>query len=355
MVDWNVGWVLNTIIIVIFIFATIFLSSLLSNFVTQIGNKTKIPSTILFGVILGVVASLPEFFIAILGVLTFDETNAEGMGQKYYFFELINAGLLSFLLLFFGLLMLRKQLNEIRFSKPVVINSTCIFIMLFSLVVCLFFNPPLAFWITSPLSIVIYATCIYFMCRKKKESAVKEHHFSTNMTKTGVGAQATLSTLIISSVGIIIALIAICFVLIKAVEQVVKYFPENGKLDFTGELILGLVSALPEVVIVINLIKLKNINGLIADILGSLLFTMFTIAIVDFINTDATQNYASGNFAMFSLYTMLIFSLLLLFSLILNKFWKSENRLVVHRIINGILIASVALYFAYVIFIYIVS
>jgi hypothetical protein len=158
------------------------------------------------------------------------------------------------------------------------------------------------------------------MCRKKKESAVKEHHFSTNMTKTGVGAQATLSTLIISSVGIIIALIAICFVLIKAVEQVVKYFPENGKLDFTGELILGLVSALPEVVIVINLIKLKNINGLIADILGSLLFTMFTIAIVDFINTDATQNYASGNFAMFSLYTMLIFSLLLLFSLILNKF-----------------------------------
>jgi hypothetical protein len=58
---------------------------------------------------------------------------------------------------------------------------------------------------------------------------------------------------------------------------------------------------------------------------------------------------------MFSLYTMLIFSLLLLFSLILNKFWKSENRLVVHRIINGILIASVALYFAYVIFIYIVS
>jgi Ca2+/Na+ antiporter len=58
---------------------------------------------------------------------------------------------------------------------------------------------------------------------------------------------------------------------------------DSPKTGFGYSLLLGIVTSIPETITVITLLKLKNVNAAISDILGSNMFSCLILSIVDLI------------------------------------------------------------------------
>jgi Ca2+/Na+ antiporter len=57
----------------------------------------------------------------------------------------------------------------------------------------------------------------------------------------------------------------------------------SAKTGFGYSLLLGIVTSIPEMITVITLLKLKNVNAAIGDILGSNMFSCLILSIIDLI------------------------------------------------------------------------
>jgi hypothetical protein len=91
---------------------------------------------------------------------------------------------------------------------------------------------------------------------------------------------------------------------------------------------------------------LRNINGLVGDLIGSILFSFFTVFIINLINgTPITHNNPESMHQIITTISGVIFSsIILLVAYFLNNNWKDPNRDKVHNAINTLSLIGVCLF-----------
>jgi cation:H+ antiporter len=65
---------------------------------------------------------------------------------------------------------------------------------------------------------------------------------------------------------------------------------ESGNSAFGSSILLGIVTSIPEIVTVITLLRLKNVDAAITDILGSNLFSLVIMGFVDLVTIMNQDN-----------------------------------------------------------------
>ncbi len=112
--------------------------------------------------------------------------------------------------------------------------------------------------------------------------------------------------------------------------------------SFVGVILLALATSLPELTVSIQAIKMKSYNMAAGNILGSNIFNIAIIFVVDLCYREGSLYDTLGEFHIISA----VFSILILLTLMIGMLFKDKRRKVDSWIIGGIYIA--AMYILYI-------
>lgn len=254
---------------------TVFSTARASHYIHEIDGKTKISGALLGGVVLATVTSLPEFITTITSTVALESPglafgNVFGSNMfnllilaavdlifvKHLFFDKTNTGIKTNALIILMYLIFIVPFASIRF--------TALGIDFFNITIGLMFS------VISLLIIIVYIFALRSMSQELPQEKVVSN-----------------SALSLKSASIRFALWALAVILSSYFITVVTdglASELNLSASFAGAIFLGAATSLPELTAVITLFKLKSYDIALGNILGSNVFNMTIISVVDFIN-----------------------------------------------------------------------
>jgi cation:H+ antiporter len=255
-------------------FIVIFATSRLSYFIDELDKKTHISGALIGGVLLATVTSMPEFITSITSTMTLNQPGlafGNVFGSNIFNIVILAIADLVFMKhMFFNKVKTQRKTNAfvilmyIIFSIPMLLSQfTNINYDTFSVSMVLTFN------IISLIIVVIYFLSIKAMNEDETEQSDEV---------------SSLSYKKIATMFILWALVVIgssYFVTLVVNELRVDM---NLGASFAGAIFLGVATSLPELTAVITLTKLKNYEAALGNIVGSNIFNMTIISVVDLIN-----------------------------------------------------------------------
>jgi len=332
---WNVNPIFNIFLFLLLLLNVLYLSDRLGKEITILGNKLKIRASLLYGIILGVSFSLPEFFIALFTAILPDfrtevlntHRNVLDSVAQFITSDLIGSVWISLLLLVIGIFCLWKHIGDIKHSRLDVVNicliSACLIFILLGAIFSIFSIPfNIGFLnIASLVCLIAYIiSCVFCGMEKETVGLHAIPHDATNQPKKYLifKVSVTLTILVVSSF----------FINLSATELLTtNYGKEDAYIFAGGDFMISLLSSSPEIMVIISFIRKKNINGIIGDLLGSILFTLFTLSIMNFVLQD--QNIFTPdvyrNDILFFILPCLASSLILLVLICINRYKKNFN------------------------------
>ncbi|MGL5541128.1 MAG: sodium:calcium antiporter [Erysipelotrichaceae bacterium] len=250
----------------------VFLSFRLSFYVDEIDKKTNLSGALIGGVILAAVTSLPELFTSLTAVLRLNQPNlVQGNILGSNIFNLFILGFLTFLT--------AKQFQTAKISKSHG-NNLLYGIFMYVLVFGALLIPKLSLNlfgfninIVSIGIVVLYAISIRFM--SVDQSATNEEESNSNLTIKQVAVRFGLYAL---------GLVIVSIVLTNVTDQIAKEL--NLGATVAGALFLGIATSLPEFSSCISLVKMKNYNAAIGNIVGSNIFNFAIFAFADLLHRN---------------------------------------------------------------------
>lgn len=247
----------------------VYLSIKLSFYVDELDRKTNISGAFIGGVVLAAVTSLPELFTSFTAILQFNQPNlVQGniLGSN-----LFNLTILGTLVLFTA-----KQYQGAKISKSQR-NNLWFGLVMFFLVFCgfqfefLFVSfGQFSFNIASIIILLLYGLSIKFM--SEDHSAMNEEEPQTSLTVKAVFVRFGLLS---------IALIVVSILLTRTTDQISQAL--NLGATAAGAIFLGVATSLPELTSCISLVKMKNYNAAIGNVVGSNIFNFAIFAVADFV------------------------------------------------------------------------
>lgn len=271
------------IVYLILAVAVIFFSIKASIYVDLIDKKTNLGGAFIGGVMLSAVTSLPELFTSLSSTLLINKP-ALCLGNILGS-NLFNTAVLGLLIIIFV-----KSFSKIKVTKSHYITLMALFTGYFGL--CLTnFGLRFSFINIEWISVVILA--LYVIALKKMandgdnepefieevEFALEHDEIIGNSVSDQKRNNLTLKQItirfILTSIMIVIVSIAITF----ATDTISIRLHLNAGL--AGALLLGVATSLPEVTSTFTLFKMKNFNIGIGNIIGSNLFNLTILSVVD--------------------------------------------------------------------------
>lgn len=296
-------------------FVVIYATSKLSYYIDELDKKTHISGALIGGVLLATITSMPEFITSITSTVALDEPSlafGNVFGSNIFNIVILAVADLIFLShMFFNKVKTQRTTNAhvilmyIIFMIPLMLGGfTGLDYGTFTLNILLTFN------VISLLIVIVY----FFSIKAMGEDETEQSEEGSNLTYKKI---------------------AIMFVLWAAVVVASSYFVTivadnlgtelNLSKSFAGAIFLGVATSLPELTAVMTLMKLKNYEAALGNIVGSNVFNMTIISVVDilYINEDIFNELVNNQEARENVSYLLILgfinSIILMFALLRKK------------------------------------
>ena len=319
---------------------TIFATIRASYFVDELDKKTKISGALIGGVLLATVTSLPEFITSITSTVILD-TPGLAFGNVFgsNMFNLLI--LASADLIFIKHLFFNKTKTGVKTNSLIVIMYT-IFLLPFLLSKISnlgYGNFDIRIGIVfSAISLVIII--VYFFTLKAMSEELPD------LEKTGVSKRSMKEIILKFSLWAVVVIVSSYFITVVTDRLAVEL---NLSTSFAGAIFLGVATSLPEFTAVFTLFKLRNYDVALGNILGSNIFNLTIISVVDFINFRRnifevlTEDLDLGKNVSLLLILGFLNSIIVLVAL---KRKTTENR-IVYAIPSVLIVASYFIYIAF--------
>ncbi len=319
---------------------TIYATIRASYFVDELDKKTKISGALIGGVLLATVTSLPEFITSITSTVILD---SPGLA----FGNVFGSNMFNLLILALADLFFIKHLFFNKTKTGVKTNSLIIFMYMIFLLPFLLskisnlgygnfdIRIGIAFSAISVLIIIVY----FFTVKAMSEEL-------PDLEKTGESRRSKKVILIKFSLWAVVVIIASYFITVVTDRLAVEL---SLSTSFAGAIFLGVATSLPEFTAVFTLIKLKNYDVALGNILGSNIFNMTIISVVDIINVRRnifevlTEDVDLGKNVSLLLILGFVNSIIVLVAL---KRRKTENR-ILYALPSVLIVASYLIYIAF--------
>ncbi len=254
---------------------TVFSTARASHYIHEIDGKTKISGALLGGVVLATVTSLPEFITTITSTVALESPglsfgNVFGSNMfnllilavvdlvfvKHLFFDKTRTGIKTNALIILMYLIFIVPFASIRF--------TALGIDFFNITIGLMFS------FVSLMIIIIYIFALRSMSQELPQEKV--------VSNSALSLKSASIRFTLWAVAVILSSYFITVVTDGLASEL------NLSASFAGAIFLGAATSLPELTAVITLFKLKSYDIALGNILGSNVFNMTIISVVDFIN-----------------------------------------------------------------------
>lgn len=257
-------------------FIVIYATSKLSYYVDELDKKTHISGAIIGGVLLATITSMPEFITSI--------TSTIGLGLPGLAFgNVFGSNIFNIMILALADIIFIKQMffNKVKTQKTtnmLVILMYVVFLvpLLLSTFTSIDYSSfTFAFLLTfnaiSVVVLILYVLSIRSMNNEETEQS--EETSKLSFKKIGIMFGLWASVVIVSS---------------YFVTLVANDLGETLNLgaSFAGAIFLGIATSLPEMTAVMTLMKLKNHEAALGNIVGSNVFNMTIISVVDILNVN---------------------------------------------------------------------
>ena len=254
---------------------TVFSTARASHYIHEIDGKTKISGALLGGVVLATVTSLPEFITTITSTVALESPglafgNVFGSNMfnllilavvdlvfvKHLFFDKTRTGIKTNALIILMYLIFIVPFASIRF--------TALGIDFFNITIGLMFS------FVSLMIIIVYIFALRSMSQELPQEKV--------VSNSALSLKSASIRFTLWAVAVILSSYFITVVTDGLASEL------NLSASFAGAIFLGAATSLPELTAVITLFKLKSYDIALGNILGSNVFNMTIISVVDFIN-----------------------------------------------------------------------
>lgn len=306
--------------------AVVLVSIRLSYYVDLLDRTTNISGAFIGGVMLAAVTSLPELFTSISATLFVNQPDlvlGNVLGSNLFNLFVLGS------LIFFSI----KNFNKCFLSpshKNTLIATIIMYLLVASAVIF-----PANFYIlkTNPVSIVIfiiYLIAVKLMSSddsKEEDSLIIEAH----LTKNQILIRFSLLSIILVIVSVFLTMTT------DIIAQKL-----NLGMTIAGALLLGVATSLPELTSSISLVKMKNFNATVGNIVGSNLFNFSILFIADVSYRGGSiysANAESSNLIVFGIISTLASLLALQFKSKADKYSPSVLN-VIYGVSSFIIIAS---------------
>lgn len=318
------------VIYLVLALAVIGFSTKVANYVDLIDKKTNISGAFIGGVVLAAVTSLPEFFTSVSAALILG--NSELVLGNILGSNIFNLTVMSVVII----------IAIKGFTKSTISTNhsmTLSFVLIASLI--LFFPVYLGrdiellnFSVVSLVVIVFYAISLKFMASGEDGGdSGNEDDESCDLSLKQISTR-----FILASTGLVLSSILITYVTDIISEKL------NLASSLSGALFLGIATSLPEVASTIALVKRLKFNLVVGNIVGSNMFNLLIISIVDLLYVGNSLYYTNQIQTKFLLGFGVISTILILLSLFLKKL--NFNKKIIYLVLG---LSSLGTYLLYLV------
>jgi cation:H+ antiporter len=296
-------------------FIVIYATSKLSYYVDELDKKTNISGALIGGVLLATITSMPEFITSITSTVRLGEP-ALAFGNVFgsNIFNIVILAVADIIFMkqmFFNKVKTQRKTNAlvilmyIVFMIPLILSGfTGLDYDSFTIPILITFN------LISLIIIILYLLSIKAM--NEDETEQSEEVSKLSYKKIGIMFSLWALVVIVSSF----------FVTLVANDLGVAL---NLGSSFAGAIFLGIATSLPELTAVMTLMKLRNHEAALGNIIGSNVFNLTIISVVDVINvkedifTELVNNQSARENISYLLILGLINSIILMLALLRKK------------------------------------
>lgn len=254
----------------------VILSIKASKYVDLLDKNTMLSGAFLGGILLSAVTSLPEFFTSISATIMLDRP---GMCMG----NILGSNLFNLAELAFFTLVFFKIFSKGRVSRSY--RHVAVMVLLIYGLIVLNFTGVLHFNIlhisvTSILIVLIYAVGTKYLAVAEDyetDEDLLDYH-AASATKLSV--QQICFRLFLSAIGIIFSSIILTYL---TEELAVKLDLGQG---IAGAILLGIATSLPELSSTVALLRMKNCNIAVGNIVGSNMFNFIILSAADMISAE---------------------------------------------------------------------
>ncbi len=262
-------------------FLVVILSIYLSKYVDALDKKTNLSGAFIGGVMLAAVTSLPELFTSITAIVFLKQ---EQLVQG----NILGSNLFNLTIIAVCVLFASKEYKKALVSKTHITTTFNTASMFFLCLMGMTF--PVTFYIgsikmnwVSILIVIFYGINVQEM---QNDAACKnDYKDDVELTVKQILVRFCLSAA---------ALIAVSIMMTNAADRLAERL-ELGK-TVAGAIFLGIATSLPELTTSINLVRLKNFNASIGNIIGSNSFNFTILAFMDLIFKGNMYNETNESF-----------------------------------------------------------
>lgn len=312
----------------------IFATSKASHHIDELDKKSNISGALIGGLLLATITSMPEFITSITATVILDEPGLA-------FGNIFGSNLFNILILGVADLIFIKHLFFTKVKTAKKTNGLVILMyIVFLLPLALYkfgwlelnmagIGIGLGFNLISLIILVIY----FFSIKNMSEEESEDTGDQSNLTYKRIMIMFAVWSLVVIASSYFITL------------TVGKLDTELGLgASFAGAVFLGIATSLPELTAVITLFRLKNYEAALGNIIGSNIFNMAILSVVDIIDYkenlyEVLLNNTQLRENMFLLLILgLINSIILMFALYSNTIYKKKPIKIYLYIIPSVLI-----------------
>ncbi len=245
-----------------------------SHFVNELDKKTKISGALLGGVMLATVTSLPEFITSITSTIVLDEPGLA-------FGNVFGSNMFNMLILASVDLLFIKHLFFNKTSTGVKTNSLIIMMYVIFLLPLFLSKISTLGYHTFDIRVGLMFSLISLIIIGVYVLTLRSMNNELPQEKLGTTALTYKRILLSFFAWAVVVVVASYFVTIVTNDLSVKLSLSSS---FSGAIFLGVATSLPELTAVIYLVRVRNYDVALGNILGSNIFNMMIISTVDFIN-----------------------------------------------------------------------
>lgn len=310
----------NLIFIAYFIVAAIvvFFSVKCADYVDLLDKKSNISGAFIGGIILAAVTSLPELITSISSIFVVHNP------------ELIIGNVLGsnvFNLCIFGGLVLfnTRYFSRCTVAKSHLATAICTIVAYLGCGIAIFTGfgtiPGININLVSLLILVVYVISFRFLSGDDSDT---EDDSNSNLT-----VKQIVIRFIIMAVGLVGASIVITYI----TDQIADRLNLNASL--AGALFLGIATSLPELTSSIALVKKKNYNAMIGNIVGSNMFNFTILTVADILTWNSSVYIPSKQTSLMLIFGMI--STLLISAALIFKRREADRMPKISPVLFGII------------------
>ena len=290
---------MDGIFFLVLAFLVAFSSIKLSYYGDALSKSTKLGTAFIGGLLIASITSLPELVTSVSAVL---------VNNPYLSFgDILGSNMFNIFVLAIYNIWFFKQDIFSNIDKKYIIECS---ILIIEYIFIIIFNSNFL----TVLLLIMYV--IYTINLFKRED---------DFTSNNNNEKHVLIKFIISS----IVLIGLSILLTLEVDNITHIYPKISS-STIGAILLGITTSLPEVVSTYTLIKLKNYNMAISNMLGSNIFNFLILSLSDFFVKNRHIYDYSDHYSNMYLYGGLTITIMLLISI----FNKKRNNIILSIVIS---------------------